>query len=444
MGWLSHVEQIDRDSSAFDRIGANFAHLFLPIFSPRAMVWSRRCEYEADADAAQATGAQAVISALARLSLFETWQQRELRRLAYSWQRSEPRAPADYLARMSKAFVEATPELARELVARESSRAVEWRDTHPPLAQRAKALNVAITLTKRGEAAGPALLGTSWPAVVEDYNARWRITQAAEWAVAHKRYVLIEAPLLDTSDAEAAAWSIPQRLERARALSKLDPERGIAALTVLAAAAPGDRTTAFTLATAHLTRGDKTAIQRLKTIAEVDATYRVPVCIRLVRYLREQGDSVAAEKWETQLHTSSAELARACSAVAEDIRAGNAVATSRPSAFGATLFAGIATDPAIAKAWLLEATTPLATKNKPLAATLRVDALILLIEPFDENQQPHDADAIRNRHRDCLGEMIEPNALPIVLWFFTTEPMPAELATQLSKFPPPATYTRAP
>src|SRR5262245_27111333 len=248
MGWLSHVEQIDRDSSAFDRIVANFAHLFLPLFSHLPMLWSRRCEYEDDADATRAAGAQNVISALARISLFTAWQQRELPRLAYSWQRSEPRAPADYLARLSKAFVEATPELARDLVARESRRTSEWRDTHPPLAQRAMALNVAIALTNRGEAAGPALLGMSWPAVVDDYNARWQRAHAAEWAVAHKRYALIEAPLLSASDAEAAAWSIPRRLERARALRKLDAKRGTAVLTALAAAAPEDRMTAFTLA----------------------------------------------------------------------------------------------------------------------------------------------------------------------------------------------------
>ena len=442
MGWLSHVELIDEDSTVLDQIGAKFAYVFLPIFSPRAMVWSRRCEYEADADAARAAGAPSIISALTRLSLFAAWQERELPRLAYSWQRSEPRAPADYLDRLSKAFVEATPGLTLDLVARESSRDREWRDTHPPLAQRAKALNVAIAVTHRGEAAGPALLGTSWRTAMNDYNALWQKAYAAEWAVAHERYRLIEAPLLGASDFEAAAWPIRRRLERARALRKLDPKLGIAALKALAAAAPEDRMTAFVLAIAQLTGGDSTAIERLKTIAEADASYRVPVCIRLVRYLREHGDSISAEKWETQLDTSGAELARAYGAVDQEISAGKTVATSRPPAFRMALFAGLATDPAIAKAWLLETTAPLATRKKLHAVTLRVDALVLLIDPFDQNQQPYDIDALRDRYRGCLGNLIEPNALPIVFSFFTTEPLPAELAAQLAKFPPTATYTR--
>jgi Zn-dependent protease with chaperone function len=443
MGWLSHVELIDDDSTVLDRIGANFAHLFLPTFSRRAMVWSRRCEYEADADAARAAGAQTIISALARVSLFDIWQEREHPRLAYSWQCSEPRAPANYLDRLSKAFVEAAPELTVDLVARESGRGSDWGDTHPPMAQRAMALNVPIALTRRGEAGGPALLGTSWPAVVADYNARWQSAHAAEWAVAHKRYMLMEAPLLAASDAETAAWPIPQRLERARALGKLDPKQGIAALTALAAAAPDDRMTTFRLATAHLSSGDRTAIDRLKTIAEADPTFRVPVCIQLVRYFREQDDRISAEKWESQLDTSGAQLARAYDAVATDIDAGKAVATSRPQAFAATLFAGLATDPAVAKAWLLEGTAPLATKTRPHAATLRVDALVLLIDPFDNNQQAYDIDAVCDRHRDCLGMLIEPNALPIVLSFFTTEPVPAELAAELAKLPPTATYERS-
>src|SRR5262249_57956414 len=103
---------------------------------------------------------------------------------------------------------------------------------------------------------------------------------------------------------------------RARALGKLDAKRGTAALTALAAAAPDDRMTAFMLATAQLTGGDRTAIERLKTIAETDATYRVPVCIRLVRYLREQGESIGADQWETQLETSGAELPQAHNAPA--------------------------------------------------------------------------------------------------------------------------------
>jgi len=443
MGWLSHVEQIDDDSSVLDRIGANFAHLFLPMFSRRAMVWSRRCEYEADADAARAAGAQTIISALARVSLFDIWQERELPRLAYSWQRSEPRAPANYLDRLSKAFVEATPELTRDVVARESVRHSDWRDTHPPLAQRAMALNLPIALKHQGEAGGPALLGTKWPAAVADYNARWQSAHAAEWAVAHKRYTLMEAPLLVASDAEAAAWPTPQRLDRARALRNLDPKHGIAALTALAAAAPDNRMTAFMLATAHLTSGDTTAIDRLKTIAGADATYRVPVCIQLVRYFREQGDSTSAEKWENQLDTSGGELARAYDTAATEICAGKAVVTNRPSAFGMTLFAGLATDPAVAKAWLLEGTAPLATRSSSHAATLRVDALVLLIDPFDKNQQSYDMDAVCDRHRDCLGMLIEANALPIVLSFFTTEPLPAELAAELAKLPPTATYERS-
>jgi hypothetical protein len=278
---------------------------------------------------------------------------------------------------------------------------------------------------------------------VADYNARWRSEHAAEWAVAHKHYTLMEAPLLGASDAEAAAWPIRQRLERARALHKLDPKQGIAALTALAAAAPDDHMTAFTLATARMSSDDRTAIERLKTIAEVDASFRVPVCIRLARYFRTQGDVASAEKWENQLDTSGAELARAYDAVATEIDAGRAVATSRPPAFSLTLFAGLATDPAVAKAWLLEGTAPLATRHRSHAATLRVDALVLLIDPFDKNQQPYDVDAVCDRHRDCLGMLIEANGLPIVLSFFTTEPAPAELAAELAKLPPTATYERS-
>src|SRR5215468_3123524 len=54
--WLSYAARIDHESSSLARAGAVFARLFAPAFSRRAMVWSRRTEYEADADAARAIG----------------------------------------------------------------------------------------------------------------------------------------------------------------------------------------------------------------------------------------------------------------------------------------------------------------------------------------------------------------------------------------------------
>jgi Zn-dependent protease with chaperone function len=94
LGWLSHAEQIDEDSSILDRAGATIAESFVPAFSRRAMVWSRRCEYEADADAAGEVGGEHLVSGLARLGVFSAGHAEELPRVTHRWQGAEPTAPA--------------------------------------------------------------------------------------------------------------------------------------------------------------------------------------------------------------------------------------------------------------------------------------------------------------------------------------------------------------
>jgi Zn-dependent protease with chaperone function len=442
LGWLAHVEHIDQDSTVIDRFGASFAHMFVPMFSRRAMVWSRRCEYEADEDAARAVGAKNIVSALARLLLFDDWLERELPRRVLEWRRTEREPPPNYLDRMVDAFILAIPSLIDDFIARESRRGSDWRDTHPPLAERAAALKIAIALTDRGELAGASLLGARWSAVLADYNSRWQKARAAEWTIAHMRHRLIDAPLVAVSDIEAAAWPHSQQLDRARALRRIDPQQGLAALTALAAAAPDDRAVAFGLAAAQLYDGDTTAADRLKVIAVADASYRVPVCTRLVRHFRRQGDNRDAEKWANQLESSGRELARAHDSVIAGICSGKAWPTRRPPSFSMTLFAGLVTDPAVAKAWLIAGNAPLATATNPQAAILHVDALVLVIDPFDKNQISYDADAISDRYQEILFDLVEPNTLPVVVRFYSTESLPSELAATLAKLPETSTYIR--
>src|SRR5262245_37016738 len=104
LGWLSHAEQIDEESSILDLAGASIAEIFVPAFSRRAMVWSRRCEYEADADAARAVGGQQLIRALARVDAFNAWQTEMLPHIIQGWQCVEPTAPANGLERIIRAF----------------------------------------------------------------------------------------------------------------------------------------------------------------------------------------------------------------------------------------------------------------------------------------------------------------------------------------------------
>ncbi len=442
LGWLSHAEQIDSESSILDRAGASFAESFVPAFSRRAMVWSRRCEYEADADAAHAVGGEHLVSALARLDAFSAWHAEELPRIIHGWQRAEPTAPDNWLERMIAAFEETPPDILTTIGATEASRSRDWLDTHPRLAERAAALGVQPSLARREGAAGWALLGGLWPTIAAEYNARWRKENAVAWSVAHMRYRLIEAPLLAAEATTVAGWPIARRLERAMVLRKLEPIRGLAELAALHTAATDDRSIAFAYASARLMEGDASAVETMRALAREDASWRVPVYARLVRYHDRIGDREGARRWAGALARAREPEMGAYASVCDDLDAGNHSPTTRPAPLIETLRAGLAADPVVAKAWLVDVKAPLDPAEKAGTVTLRVDALILVVDPFDATQQPYDVDVVKARHQQVLGDLIEPNALPVVISFYSTEPLPTALRGALEQLPAGSAYVR--
>jgi Zn-dependent protease with chaperone function len=442
LGWLSHAEQIDDESSILDRAGATIAESFVPAFSRRAMVWSRRCEYEADADAARAVGGEHLVSALARLDVFHAWHSEALPRIIHGWQCAEPTAPDNCLERLIAAFEETPPDILTTIEATEAARSRDWLDTHPRLAERAAALGVQPSLAPREGPAGSALLGGLWPTIAAEYNAGWRKENAVAWSVAHARHRLIEAPLLAAEPAAVAAWPIGRRLERARALHKLEPTRGLVELAALHAAAADDRSIAFAYAAARLTERDASAVEPMRALAREDASWRVPAYARLVRYHDRIGDREGARRWAGALTRASAPEMGAYASVCDDLDAGNHSPTTRPAPLIEALRAGLAADPVVAKAWLVECKAALVAAGETRGAPLRVDALILVVDPLDAMQQPYNVDVVNALHQRILGDLIEPNALPVVISFYSTEPLPAALRGALEQLPAGSAYVR--
>jgi Zn-dependent protease with chaperone function len=442
LGWLSHAEQIDADSSALDRAGAVFAEMFVPIFSRRAMVWSRRCEYEADADAASAVSREHIINALARLKAFDAWRDQVLPRLLHVWRRTEATAPSDSLEREMAAFEKALPDIAARIEPDDGARSAGWLDTHPGLSERAAALGVQPTLAPHGGETGSVLLGALWPTLAAEYNARWRAQNVVAWSVTHTCYQLIEAPLLAANPDTVAGWPVGQQLERARALRKYEPARGLNELAALHAAAPGDQNIAFAYAAARLVEGDGSAVEAMRALAKENASWRVPAYARLLRYHDRIGDRAGVRRWTALLESAGQNEIRAYARACDALAAGQQSPTTRPAPFVDALRAGFSADPVVAKAWLAEAAVPLVTSAKVRTVTLRADVLILVLDAFDAGQEPYDADVVRSHHQQALGDLIEPNTLPVVLSFYTTEALPPALQEALDKLPAACIYVR--
>jgi hypothetical protein len=278
---------------------------------------------------------------------------------------------------------------------------------------------------------------------VASWNARWRDEHAVAWSAAYARYRLIEAPLLSAAPEIVAGWPIAQRLDRAKALHRFEPTRGLAELEALHADALDDRSITFAFAAAQLAAGDANAIKSLSALAKEDALWRMPAFAQLAGYCNATGDRAGASRWGRGLEIARDAMMRAYASACDDIAAGKLSPTTRTASFIATMRAGLAAEPAVAVAWLVAGKTPLAGTRTARPATLRVDALIIVVDPFDAMQQPCDVDAIKDRQQEVLAGLIEPDALPVVTSFFATEPLPAALSAALGQHPRGSVYRRA-
>ncbi len=208
------------------------------------------------------------------------------------------------------------------------------------------------------------------------------------------------------------------------------------------AAAADDRSSTFAYASARLTEGDASAVETMRALAREDASWRVPVYARLMQYHDRTGDRVGARRWTGALERAGEVAMHAYASVYDGLVAGEHFPTTRPAPLIETLRAGLAADPFVAKAWLVEAKAPLVAAEQARGVTLRVDALILVVDPLDAMQQPYDVAVVRACHQQVLADLIEPNALPVVISFYSTEPLPTALRGALEQLPAGSAYVR--
>lgn len=185
--WLSYAALPRDDLSAWERGAAAFARWFAPRFSRFSFGYSRRCEFEADADGAAIVGPEAMAAAL--ITVMTRGERRDIalreglpRRMA---EHSSP--PAAWLAELQTEVADGATSLAEwTALAGKTSRP---DDTHPSLAERVAALGVAgevlvAGLSVSGRCAGGEWL-PGWAAWRVRFDAEWARAQSAAWRREH-------------------------------------------------------------------------------------------------------------------------------------------------------------------------------------------------------------------------------------------------------------------
>lgn len=425
VGWMHYAHYVEESDSAFERAAAWYARKFVPFFSARSFVFSRQCEYEADADAALAVGASACAEALSRISVIaRLWEERFPRQLA-QWQRDYPEPPHDLYQRFEDAARQCAPGDLQSWLDDALRAPSSWQDTHPSLSERLRSLGQDPLLVRPAESAAKALFGERWAKLSAEFNETWVKEVRTNWLNEHLRIRYIAQPLMSANEAAARDWSVDRKLALARELRRSDPPRGLLELQDLYQANPSHDRIQFAYAAALLNENDETGVELIKTLARKNAAFRAPAYPRLLAYYERKGDSQQAERWEAALEQLSQKFGEAVSLFLEKAEAGEFRLSSLPVGEQTVVSEAARLDPCIAKAWLLEGDAELTYATDRPAVTMLSHLLVLVIDLEEMNRLGRDADWIANGYETLLYTLIPPDEIALVRTHYTTENIPA-------------------
>lgn len=393
-GWLQYVHDVGESDSSFDRAAAWYAKKFVPFFSVRSFVHSRRCEYEADGDGALAVGAPSFGGALARIQIYGAlWEQAFPRQLA-NWKAEHAEAPRDIYERFERFCRERS---AGELRGRleEALRAPSgWQDTHPSLAERLRAVGESPSCAAPADSAGAALLGGRWRELLHEFGEEWQKRAQPGWLLEHLR------------------------------LRHLGTPRGRAELAARHEADPSDLPAKFAYAAALLHEGDAAGLPLMEAMARQEPALRVRAFACLVHYYERKGDQEQMERWSRWLEQISKALAEALEPLLEQAEDGKLRAGSLAGGERALLADARRRDPCLRDAWLLEGTATLRyTANRSVLLTAHL--LALTVDPAEMQRLGQDEESIVERYQRLLETLVPADQVPLVHTYFTTEPLPA-------------------
>lgn len=351
--WLSTMGRVDRSHMLLDQFGTRFANWFGPRFCALAMQHSRHCEHQADASAARAVDALALVAALLRLHLLEQrmadWQATTLPRLQLADAAPLPSGGWGAWASLAR-----TPGTGEELQrAWQSVQAVD--DSHPPLQRRAGALGIGelpvdLPGVEASTCAGATWFGgQAWSArlVALDAGHRQRIGPVWRGLHLHRR-----------------AWQ--QRLaraevpvpERARGLvAQGQPAQAQALREDWLGQGADDAVVRIelnlqALCDAAAPAAPQPAASTLESVLPACPAAALPVRRALLAHAKAQGDADAASRHRQLLDRAERRRGQAWQAAMQAIEGGGLQAPLLPDEALQAFAAQCAADAAVQAAWL--------------------------------------------------------------------------------------------
>ncbi|HEX6852502.1 MAG TPA: M48 family metalloprotease [Candidatus Polarisedimenticolaceae bacterium] len=310
--WGRIVEDLEKEGRG-DWLVSGFFKRFNPRFAAASFVLARQHEYEADRLAAQAAGAPAAASALARLDVAARFVEGGYWPAlfhAVTLRPDPPERPFDGLGG-------AVPYERTEVLKEALDAALEVRtgvaDTHPSLADRLRALGAKPAVPQSpATTADVAYLGSALPSIEAALSRTWLEAVEPRWRERHRLHRESEEELAaleaNREPSTDEAFRRAQLTEELRGLEAAIPRyEEVHAMNGALAGPLG------ALARHRLSQGDESGIALLERALESDPD-STPFVSRLVYDFlraRERRDEAAAWRKRGELYEAKLEAARA-------------------------------------------------------------------------------------------------------------------------------------
>lgn len=271
--WDAYLFGDLREDNFVDITLKSIASRFVPFFLNRSSSWSKRCEFEADAVAAQAVAAESLARALAKLDVLSFLMQSALRKELNAARLQMPEPPDDFWNFVAGAAARSTRQDYEQALAQSGRRPSRLHDTHPPTTERFQALQVAPPSPEWdfSPCAGEMLLGRQWEAVYADCNARWQDKAALRWRSDHLRLSWLAASAASQEGTEASHDELAQLRDQAIAAEQFSPSpQSLERLRTLAERYPDDALARFGYGCALLDREETQGITEIRQAIKQD------------------------------------------------------------------------------------------------------------------------------------------------------------------------------
>ena len=310
------VEELARHGSWLVYPMLAFYRAFAPRFERVTLQLSRAVEFEADAEAADAVGAQAAAEALIVLHGISSYADAEVWPQIFRRLHDEPEPPDDVFASFTE-IVRRPIADAHHFVTDALGVQTSANDTHPALVDRLRNLGLETAELEhaldgyalRGPSAADVFLGGA-VAQRRAIAAEWCSAVRQHWVDGHAEMAKVRAEFAEL-DALGDAANPAQRRARAVASARLNRADAVDLLIAEADAAPGDAELALRAGELLAQRDDERAIARLEGAMNADPLMTLRAAPAAAAFYGRRGDRERATAYRTRLRALYTEMEHA-------------------------------------------------------------------------------------------------------------------------------------